>query len=111
MTKTYFTEEEALQMIKDELNNYDDIDDMKEDLSNEYIVYFHEAEKALRQYGTFEALGIVRDYEKENFGEIFTDFSDSVDVANALWSIIIEEIFSRVEDLKELAEAIEEGSL
>ena len=52
------------------------------DLHNEvfntdyYITGTYEAKKALEEYGVFEAIEKVQTYEKDIFGEVFTDLSD-----------------------------------
>lgn len=68
------------------------------DLHNEvfntdyYIVGTYEAKKALEEYGVFDALGKIQEYEKDNFGEIFTDLSNPEKVVNVLYYIIGEEV-------------------
>ena len=68
------------------------------DLHNEvfntdyYIVGTREAKETLEEYGIFEAIGKVYTYEKENFGEVFTDLSDPERVVNMLFYIIGEEV-------------------
>lgn len=68
------------------------------DLHNEvfntdyYIVGTYEAKKALEEYGVFDALEKIQEYEKDNFGEIFTDLSDPEKLINMLYYIIGEEI-------------------
>ena len=44
--------------------------------------------KALKQYGVFEAIETVQQYEKENFGEVQTDLSNPEEISNMLWYII-----------------------
>lgn len=67
-----------------------------------YIIGTHEAKEALTEYGVFEAIEKVQDYEKSNFGEIYTDFSDPEKLINMLYYIIGEET------LYEMMEGIEE---
>ena len=49
------------------------------DLHNEvfntdyYIIGTYEAKEALKEYDVFEALEKVQTYEKDNFGEIYTE--------------------------------------
>ena len=68
------------------------------DLHNEvfntdyYIVGTYEAKKALEGYGVFDALEKIQEYEKDNFGEIFTDLSNPEKVVNMLYYIIGEEV-------------------
>jgi len=68
------------------------------DLHNEvfntdyYIIGTYQAEEALKEYGVFEAIEKVQTYEKENFGELYTDLSDPEKVINMLFYIIGEEV-------------------
>lgn len=68
------------------------------DLHNEvfntdyYIVGTYEAKKTLEEYGVFDALEKIQEYEKDNFGEIFTDLSNPEKVVNMLYYIIGEEV-------------------
>lgn len=93
-TKKYFTKKEALEDIENTLEYYNGY---YSDLHNEvfntdyYIIGTYEAEKALDQYGTFEAIRKIQEYEKDNFGEVFTDLSDPEKVANVLYYIIGDE--------------------
>ena len=91
MTKQYFTKEEALKDIKDYLENGGDCygADLHDEVFNTdyYIIGTYEAKKALEQYGTYEAIGEIKEYEEFNFGKIFTDLSDSEKVANTLYYI------------------------
>ncbi len=68
------------------------------DLHNEvfntgyYVVGTYEAKKALEEYGVFDAIERVQTYEKENFGEVYTDLSDPEKLINMLYYIIGEEV-------------------
>lgn len=57
-----------------------------------YIIWTNEAKKALEEYGVFDAIEKVQTYEKDNFGEVYTDLSDPVKVINMLYYIIGEEV-------------------
>ena len=52
------------------------------DLHNEvfntdyYIIGTDEAKEALKEYDVFKAIEKVQTYEKDNFGEVYTDMSD-----------------------------------
>ncbi len=78
------------------------------DLHNEvfntdyYIIGTYEAKKALEEYGVFDAIEKVQTYEKDNFGEIYTDLSDPEKLINMLYYIIGEEV------LFEMMEGIDE---
>ena len=68
------------------------------DLHNEvfntgyYIIGTYEAKKALEEYGVFDAIAKVQEYEENNFGEIYTDLSDPEKLINMLYYIIGEEV-------------------
>ena len=60
--------------------------------TNYYIVGTYKAKKTLEEYGVFDALEKIQEYEKDNFGEIFTDLSNPEKVVNMLYYIIGEEV-------------------
>ena len=57
-----------------------------------YYVYTSDAEKALNEIGVFKAIGVIVEYEKDNFGEVNTDFTNPCTVANMLYYIVGEEV-------------------
>jgi GDP-D-mannose dehydratase len=57
-----------------------------------YIIGTHRAKEALTEYGVFEAIEKVQTYEKNNFGELYTDLTDPEKLVNALYYIIGEEV-------------------
>ena len=57
-----------------------------------YIIGTHRAKEALAEYGVFEAIEKVQTYEKDNFGELYTDLTDPEKVVNMLFYIIGEEV-------------------
>ena len=67
------------------------------DLHNEvfnidyYVTGTAEAKNILGD-DVFDAIGRVYTYEKDNFGEIYTDLSDPIKIVNVLYYIIGEEI-------------------
>ena len=63
-----------------------------------YIIGTYRAKEALNEYGVFEALNKVRTYEKDNFGEVYTDLSDPEKLINMLYYIIGEEVLSEMMD-------------
>lgn len=66
-----------------------------------YIIGTYQAKEALREYDVFEAIEKVQTYEKDNFGEVYTDLSDPEKLVNMLFYIIGEEV------LVEMMEGIE----
>ena len=81
------------------------------DLHNEvfntdyYIIGTYEAKKALEEYGIWDAIEKVKEYEENAFGEIYTDLSDPEQLINMLYYIIGEEVlFEMLDDSKTLNE-------
>ena len=82
------------------------------DLHNEvfntdyYIIGTYEAKEALKEYDVFDAIELVQDYEKDNFGEVYTDLSDPEKLINMLYYIIgddvIAEVFNAIEDFTDI---------
>ena len=75
------------------------------DLHNEvfntdyYIIGTYQAKEALTEYGVFEAIKIVQDYENLNFGEVYTDLSDAEKLVNMLYYIIGEEVIFEIDEV------------
>lgn len=72
------------------------------DLHNEvfntdyYIIGTYEAREALKEYDVFKAIELVQDYEKFNFGEVYTDISNPERLINMVYYIIGEEVLGDV---------------
>lgn len=101
----YFTRQEVLESIKEVIK--DGYSDYYCDLHNEvfntdyYIIGTAKAKEALEEYGVFEAIEVVKDYEEFNFGELITDISSPEKLANMLWYIIGEEVIGEIESIEE----------
>ena len=101
LTKQYFTTTEALEDILDILES--GYGGSMEDLHNEvfstnyYIIGTHTAKQALTEYGVFEAIDVVQEYEDSAFGERYTDVSDPEKLANMLYYIIGEEVINNLD--------------
>lgn len=65
-----------------------------------YIIGTYEAKNALREYDVFEAIKKVQEYEKFNFGEVYTDLSNPEKLVNMLYYIIGEEVISDMNAIK-----------
>ncbi len=63
-----------------------------------YIIGTWKAKKALEEYDVWEAIDKVQTYEKDNFGEVYTDLSDPKKVINMLFYIIGEEVLYEMMD-------------
>ena len=63
-----------------------------------YIIGRYQAEEWLKSHNLspFEAIGIIKDYEQDNFGEVTTDISEVENVVNMLVYIIGEEVISNL---------------
>jgi hypothetical protein len=97
--------EAIIEALKNGFNGY--YCDLHHELFNTdyYIIYTHEAKKALEEYGVWEAIAKVREYEQDNFGEVYTDLSNPVKLINMLYYIIGEEVlFEMMNDSKTLNE-------
>ena len=64
--------------------------------------YRSEAEDDLNAIGVFNAIGVIVKYEKEEFGEVNTDFTNPCNVANMLYYIVGDEILCDLFDGCEL---------
>lgn len=101
--------EEARAAIIEALKN--GFDDYYSDLHHEvfntdyYIIGTYKAKEALKEYDVWEAIEKVQTYEKNNFGEVYTDLSNPEKLVNMLYYIIGEEVlFEMMNDSKTLRE-------
>lgn len=96
--------QEAIEAIIEALE--DGYDGYYCDLHNEvfntdwYVIGNHLARKALEEYGVFDAIGLVQDYEESQFGEIYTDLSDPERLINMVYYIIGDEIIGDMYEIK-----------
>lgn len=81
-----------IECLKDGYSGY--YCDMHNEVFNSdyYIIGTYEAKKALEEYGVFNAIEKVQEYEKDNFGEVNTDLSNPEKLINMLYYIIGEEV-------------------
>ncbi len=72
------------------------------DLHNEvfntdyYVIGTYQAKEILKEYDVFEAIELVQTYEKEQFGEIYTDLSDPEKLLNMVYYIIGDEVIGEM---------------
>ena len=66
--------------------------------TDDYIIGTYQAKEALKKYDVFEAIEKVQTYEKDNFGEIYTDLSNPEKLVNMLYYIIGEEVLFEMMD-------------
>ena len=57
-----------------------------------YIIGTYDAKKALTEYDVFEAIEMVQEYEKSQFGEIYTELHNPEKLINMVYYIIGDEI-------------------
>jgi len=84
--------EEIIEALQDGYSGY--YSELHNEVFNTdyYIIGTYQAEEALKEYDVFEAIEKVQTYEKDNFGEIYTDLSDPEKLINMLYYIIGEEV-------------------
>lgn len=76
------------------------------DLHNEvfntdyYIIGTYKAKEALREYDVFDAIELVQEYEKDNFGEVYTDLSNPEKLINMVYYIVGDEIICDMTDIE-----------
>ena len=70
--------------------------DLHDHVFNEdyHYCYCHTSEAVddLNAIGVFDAIGVIVEYEEDNYGEVITDFTDPCKVANMLYYIVGEEV-------------------
>ena len=77
------------------------------DLHNEvfntdyYIIGTYAAKEALKEYDVFDAIELVQNYEKEQFGEVYTDLSDPEKLINMVYYIIGDKVIGEMYDIDE----------
>ena len=85
--------------------------DLQNHLFNEdyHYCYTSEAEDDLNAIGVFDAIGVIVEYEKDNFGEVNTDFTSPCNVANMLYYIVGGEVLCDLFDGCELWDEVRDG--
>ena len=78
--------------------------DLHNHLFNEeyYYCYASDAKEALNAIDVFDVIGVIVKYEKDNFGDVNTDFTSPCEVANMLYYIVGEEVLCDLFDGCEL---------
>ena len=86
---------ELKEYSKDEYNTLVKDGDLHNEVFNTdyYIIYYADARAWLGDQA-FNIIGIVKDYEEENFGEVTTDLSDSTKVVNMYVYIVGEDLIN-----------------
>lgn len=89
--------------IKENLDRYSDIHELHNEIFNtDYYMYGYNDCQIWLGYHAFECIGIIKEYEQENFGEVYTDLSNVEKVLNMYVYIVGEHLLWDMEDkLKE----------
>jgi hypothetical protein len=96
--------QEAIEAIIEALEN--GYDGYYCDLHNEvfntdyYIIGTYAAKEALREYDVFDAIELVQTYEKEQFGEVYTDLSDPEKLINMVYYIVGDEVICEMNEIE-----------
>lgn len=96
--------QEAIEAIIEALEN--GFDGYYCDLHNEvfntdyYIIGTYEAKEALREYDVFDAIDLVQTYEKDNFGEVYTELSNPENLINMVYYIIGDEVIGEMYEIE-----------
>jgi hypothetical protein len=111
-------EQELLNHIQDRLTDgvitEDNLDDIHYHCFNEdyYIIGYYNAEQWINEHfdGAFEAINIVKEYEMDNFGEMYTDINSEA-IANMLAYIEGEAVLNYLvtDTIEELQESLNDA--
>lgn len=84
-----------ISQLEDQVGLDNDVSDLHHYLLNEdyFIIGTYKAKQWLGSE-VFDVIETIREYERSNFGEVSTDFSDPEKVANMIAYILGEEILS-----------------
>ena len=100
--------EEAIAAIIEALE--DGYDGYYCDLHNEvfntdyYIIGTYEAKEALKEYDVFDAIELVMEYEKDQFGEVYTELHNPEKLINMVYYIIGDEVIGEMYEISEFEE-------
>ena len=76
------------------------------DLHNEvfntdyYIIGTYQAKEELREYDVFDAIELVQTYEKDDFGEVYTDLSNPEKLINMVYYIVGDEVIGEMNEIE-----------
>lgn len=91
--------QEAIEAIIEALEDYTGYYcDLHNEVFNTdyYIIGTYRAREALKEYDVFEAIELVQSYEREQFGEVYTDLSDPEKLINMVYYIIGDEVIGEM---------------
>ena len=101
--------QEAIEAILETLNSYTGYYcDLHNEVFNTdyYIIGAYEAKQALRRFDVFDAIEMVQEYEQNNFGEIYTDFSNPEKLINMTYYIIGEQVIQSINEVTPLLDLV-----
>lgn len=111
MTKennVFLNEKELMKEIIETLEN--GFDGYYCDLHSEVFNYGVNADITdLEEYGVFNALGEIQEYEKDNFGEVLTDLGNASAVADMLYYILGDNFLNESLDFYHVLEEVSEA--
>tara|TARA_R100000234_G_scaffold96139_3_gene64419 strand:+ start:4850 stop:5215 length:366 start_codon:yes stop_codon:yes gene_type:complete len=85
--------------IKANLDRHYDIHALHNEIFNtDYYMYGYNDCQIWLGYHAFECIGIIKDYEQDNFGEVITDLTNVEKVVNMYVYIVGEELLYKMED-------------
>ena len=76
------------------------------DLHNEvfntdyYIIGTYQAKETLKEYDVFEAIELVQNWEKDNFGEVYTELSNPEKLINMVYYLVGDEVIGEMYDIE-----------
>ena len=93
--------EAIIEALEDGYNGY--YCDLHNEVFNTdyYIIGTYEAKEALKEYDVFEAIELVQKYEKEQFGEVYTDCSNPEKLINMVYYIVGDEVICEMNEIVE----------
>lgn len=98
---------EAIANIIERLEDYDGYYcDLHNEVFNTdwYIIGTYQAREVLNEYDVFDAIELVQTYEKDNFGEVYTDLSDAEKLINMVYYIIGDEVIAEMNEIDEFSD-------
>ena len=101
--------QEAIEAILDTLYSYTGYYcDLHNEVFNTdyYIIGIYEAKQALRRLDVFDAMEMVQEYEQNNFGEIYTNFSNPEKLINMVYYIIGEQVIQSINEVTPLLDLV-----
>ena len=95
---------DIIERLEDSYNGY--YCDLHNEVFNTdyYIIGTYQAKEVLKEYDVFEAIELVQTYEKDNFGEIYTELHDPEKLLNMVYYIIGDEVIAEMNEIDEFSD-------